>query len=454
MLLYFSISNWGMIQDCLSFSMIAQRQQAHSERLRTLKKFNKRVLPIAAVYGPNASGKSTMIDALKFAQAFVLLGLPNRSDRISRQFYRLDKSYKARPSEFDFIFEINGEVFEYQFSFDDEKVITEELKNISPDDENIIFSRDHQQLKEFNEPLKSSTNAAAYFEGCAPNKLYVTNLAGQGNRILEFVSAWFRNLLILKPNEIFASYSQYSNQQSFLSQTASSFFKRLGTGICGFISEEVTSGYPSIPEFIRENLQKNPNLEFPMYSPQGNFFVLRWDIEEAKPRVFQIRASHKSVDGSFVNFNLGAESDGSRRLMDLLPLFLGLHLGNRSNQPRVCFVDEMDRSLHPLLLKRILSDYLAVLDQNWSSQLIFTTHNAELIDQDILRRDEICFLERTEEGSCHLTKLSDFRDESGKAVRFDSLIRKRYLRGDFGGVPELPLSNLFELTDDERHTNG
>ena len=67
-----------------------------------------------------------------------------------------------------------------------------------------------------------------------------------------------------------------------------------------------------------------------------------------------------------------------------------------------------------------------------------------------MRRDEILFLEREETGDCVLSKLSDFRDEKGNTVRFDSLIHKRYLRGDFGGVPQLPFVNLFELMDAER----
>ena len=454
MLLYFSISNWGMVKDSLSFSMIAQKEQAHSERLRSLIKLNKRVLPVAAVYGPNASGKSTMVEALKFARAFILFGTPNRRERIARQFYRLDQRYKNKATQFDFIFETNGDIYEYRFSVDDEKVISEELKKILASGEKIVFSRHLQELIEFNEPLKSSANAKAYFEGCAPNKLFVTNLASQGNRILEFLFDWFGRIFILKPNEIFNGFSQYSNEHSLLSQTGSSFFNKLGTGICGFTAKEMTSGYPLIPEFIKENLQKNPNFEFPMPSPQGDLFVLRWDTKEEKLRVFQIQTSHQSTDGSLVSFNISAESDGTRRLMDLLPLFLSLHFSNRSHKPQVCFIDEMDRSLHPLMLKRILSDYLNTLDQDWSAQLIFTTHNAELIDQDILRRDEICFLERNTEGSCQLSKLSDFRDGNGKAVRFDSLIRKRYLRGDFGGVPELPLLNLFELMDEEGSCHG
>ena len=450
MLLYFSLSNWGMIRDELNLSLIAQREQAHEERLRSLLKFKKRVLPIAAIYGPNASGKTTIIEAMQFAKEFVLVGTRNRSDKIARQYFRLDKAYQDEPSQFGFVFTHNGSVYEYKFAVNDCEVIYETLKQITANSEKIIFNREGQKGEILSNPLKDSNYAQAYIDGCAPNKLYITNLISQGNQALGFVYQWFANIQILTPNEVFGGFTQYSKKQSFLSQTGSAFFNHLKTGICGFSEKEVLSERFPIPEMMKKQLQTNPAAEIPIRTPIGDLYVARWDGEEQKVRVFQINTMHHAKDGTEIDFSVSSESDGTRRLMDLLPMFLGLYWANKNRQPTVCFVDEIDRSLHPLLLKRVLTDYLATLDKDFVAQLIFTTHNAELIDQDILRRDEILFLQREEIGSCALNKLSDFRDEKGKAVRFDSLIRKRYLRGDFGGVPELPFVNLFELMDAER----
>ena len=444
MLLYFSVSNWGMIRHELNFSMVAEREQAHSGRLYPLSKFKRRVLPVAAIYGANASGKSTLIEALRFAQMYVLIGPRSRTDRIARKFYRLDRTYQNKPTAFSFVFEVDEDVFEYQFSVNDERVVAEELKQILSNDEKVIFSRNENGLVEMNEPLKSSTNAKAYIEGCSSNKLYVTNLINQGNTALSFVNQWFENIRILTPDQIFGAFNYYATDNSPLSTTGSQFFDVLKTGICGFVREEVPAEQFPVREEMKVWLRANPDKELPIMSPMRDMFVARWDSVEQRVRLYQIKTTHKSLDGRVVSFNVGQESEGTRRLINLLSFFKGLISNNRKGQSYICVIDDVDRSLHPSLIKRVLSDYLDTLDAGCRTQLIFTSHAAELIDQSILRRDEINFLERSVQGTTSLSRLSDYRDERGKAVRFDALLKKRYLRGDFGGVPELPLINVFE----------
>lgn len=444
MLLYFSVSNWGMIRDELNFSMVAEREQAHSGRLYPLSKFKRRVLPVAAIYGANASGKSTLIEALKFAQMYVLVGPRSRTDRIARKFYRLDRTYQNKPTAFSFVFEVDEDVFEYQFSVNDERVVAEELKQILTNDEKVIFSRNENGLVEMNEPLKSSTNAKAYIEGCSSNKLYVTNLINQGNTALSFVNQWFENIRILTPDQIFGAFNYYATDNSPLSTTGSQFFDVLKTGICGFVREEVPAEQFPVREEMKVWLRANPDKELPIMSPMRDMFVARWDTLGHTVRLFKIKTVHKSQDGRDVSFNIGQESEGTRRLINLLSFFKGLISNNRKGQSYICVIDDVSRSLHPSLIKRVLSDYLDTLDAGCRTQLIFTSHAAELIDQSILRRDEINFLERSVQGTTSLSRLSDYRDERGKAVRFDALLKKRYLRGDFGGVPELPLINIIE----------
>lgn len=444
MLLYFSVSNWGMICDELNFSMVAEREQAHSGRLYPLSKFKRRVLPVAAIYGANASGKSTLIETLRFAQMYVLIGPRSRTDRIARKFYRLDKTYQNKPTAFSFVFEVDEDVFEYQFSVNDERVVAEELKQILSNDEKVIFSRNENGLVEMNEPLKSSTNAKAYIEGCSSNKLYVTNLINQGNTALSFVNQWFENIRILTPDQIFGAFNYYVIDNSPLSTTGSQFFDVLKTGICGFVREEVPAEQFPVREEMKVWLRANPDKDLPIMSPMRDMFVARWDTVKHTVRLFKIKTVHKSQDGREVSFNVGQESEGTRRLINLLSFFKVLISNNRKGKSYICVIDDIDRSLHPSLIKRVLSDYLDTLNAVCRTQLIFTSHVSELIDQSILRRDEINFLERSAQGVASLTRLSDYRDEKGKAVRFDALIKKRYLRGDFGGVPELPLINIFE----------
>ena len=133
------------------------------------------------------------------------------------------------------------------------------------------------------------------------------------------------------------------------------------------------------------------------------------------------------------------ESDGSQRVIDLLPAFLEL---SAAQSKKVYVIDEVDRSLHTLLIRRLLEGYLALCSQNSRSQLLFTTHNVLLMDQDLLRRDEMWIAERNPEGVSSLLSFSEYKD-----VRYDKDIRKSYLQGRLGGVPRILLQSPIEGSD-------
>jgi AAA15 family ATPase/GTPase len=123
------------------------------------------------------------------------------------------------------------------------------------------------------------------------------------------------------------------------------------------------------------------------------------------------------------------ESDGSRRVIDLLPAFLDMAAAQSS---RVYVVDELDRSLHTLLTRQLLAGYLAACSPETRSQLLFTTHDVLLMDQKLMRRDEMWVTERDAEGGSSLFSFSEYKD-----VRYDKDIRRSYLQGRMGGVPRI-----------------
>lgn len=133
------------------------------------------------------------------------------------------------------------------------------------------------------------------------------------------------------------------------------------------------------------------------------------------------------------------ESDGSQRVIDLLPAFLEL---SATQSEKVYVIDEVDRSLHTLLIRCLLEGYLAKCSQNSRSQLLFTTHNVLLMDQDLLRRDEMWIAERNAEGVSSLLSFSEYKD-----VRYDKDIRKSYLQGRLGGILRILLQSPIEGSD-------
>ena len=149
---------------------------------------------------------------------------------------------------------------------------------------------------------------------------------------------------------------------------------------------------------------------------------------------------HNNNNGEKISFNLQEESDGTRRLLDLIPAFYGI-----LKEDITFIIDEIDRSIHPGLLYDLVKKIMD--DNNTKGQLVFTTHDSNLLDLSVFRQDEIWFAKKNEEGATRLYSLSEFRP------RYDLDIRKGYLKGRFGAVPstsELKRFNLKKYAEEER----
>lgn len=144
---------------------------------------------------------------------------------------------------------------------------------------------------------------------------------------------------------------------------------------------------------------------------------------------------HPKTDGTEAKFEIQQESDGSQRVIDLLPAFLELAA---NGSKKVFVIDEVDRSLHTLLTRRLLEAYLASCTADTRSQLLLTTHDVLLMDQQLLRRDEMWVAERKSSGVSTLVSFAEYKD-----VRYDKDIRKSYMQGRLGGVPRILLSSNF-----------
>jgi len=141
---------------------------------------------------------------------------------------------------------------------------------------------------------------------------------------------------------------------------------------------------------------------------------------------------HPNTDGTEIKFDIGQESDGSQRVIDLLPAFLTM---SAAKSKKVFVIDEVDRSLHTLLTRQLLESYLNSCSTDRRSQLLFTTHDVLLMDQQLFRRDEMWVAERDGSGASNLISFAEYKD-----VRYDKDIRKSYLQGRLGGIPRILLS--------------
>lgn len=157
--------------------------------------------------------------------------------------------------------------------------------------------------------------------------------------------------------------------------------------------------------------------------------------EEGSLYVKQLKTEHLDSQGNSIEFDLMEESDGSIRLIDYLPVLEDVY-----NRDITYIIDEIERSIHPLLIKEVISKFSA--DTNTKGQLIFSTHESNLLDLSIFRQDEIWFVEKNHSQSTDLYSLSDFKEHNTLDIR------KRYLAGRYGSIPFL--ANLSDLNWDKQ----
>ena len=143
----------------------------------------------------------------------------------------------------------------------------------------------------------------------------------------------------------------------------------------------------------------------------------------------QLSTHHRNFDGDEVRFAVEWEADGTKRVIDLLPAFLDLA---SDGSTKVCVFDEIDRSLHTVLVWNLVESFLSGAGKDARAQLLFTTHDLMLMDQRLFRRDEMWLAERDRDGASTLVSFSEFKD-----ARSDTDLRKVYLEGRTGGIPRI-----------------
>jgi AAA15 family ATPase/GTPase len=444
MLIQFTIENILSFKDMTTFSMLGTKSDlSHDNHLIncSLTK-GKPVLPITAIYGANAAGKSNLTKAISFAQDLILKGTRSGKD-IPVSTFKLG-NYATKPSKFEFIFLYRGALYSYGFSLTSSQIIQEWLYGIPTDKKREIcfFERVTDENQEttvkFGAILRKRDSQKQFLDfiakGTRPNQLFLTEAIDRNVDTLKPVFDWFSKVLTIIPAEsnfsglefkILAS-EEFTN---FLSE----FLKSSGTGIDSIGLDEIPADFesylPELPKSIREEIKQeilegSENSVVILNSPQGKRYLLTKGNND-QTKLMQLKTRHQHEEGNFVEFLIDEESEGTQRLINLIPALFLL----KKNPEKVIFLDELDRRLHPLLSRRFLQFALECRGENSQNQLIFTTHDTNLLDLEILRRDEIWFVEKNPQGSSHMYSLAEFK------VKPNLEVEKGYLNGRFGAIP-------------------
>lgn len=427
MLIRLQIENWKSFKDLTEFSMIGSAERQHNKRVPKIKKYPVKILPISVIYGGNASGKSNFIEFFRFIREFIVSGT-EPDENIRTETFLLDETAKKSPSFFKFELLINEIIYEFSFKIDFEKVIEEQLIKITSSSETVLFSRKNKKIS-FCEKYKDKDFFRFTAEGTRKNQLFLTNTVFQNIDDFKPVYDWFaRKLKIIFPESKYRTFERFFDKNDPLSKQMKDTICKLDTGITGIGSVEIDIKSIPIPDFIINNIKKVIKKADTVGLSSGrDKYIFTMENESLKAK--KLVTYHGNTE-----FDLENESDGTQRLFDILPALLGV---SSEDSDSVLLIDEVDRSLHPILINKLIKAYLESFSQQTRSQIIMTTHNLSLMTQDIFRRDEIWITERDHNGVTSILSFNDF-----KGIRNDKDIRKNYFLGRMGGIPNISLDRF------------
>jgi AAA15 family ATPase/GTPase len=431
MIISFSIENWMSFRDLTTFSMIANLERQHKNRVRKLRKYNTHVLPIAVIYGGNASGKTNFFRALNFAKRLIVDGT-KPDNLIAVKPFELDTTYANKPSRFIFEILIEDTIFEFSFVVTKKSILEEKLVEILATSEKVLYHRKNNQPN-FSKSLDKDKFLHFAFQGTRDNQLFLYNSVSQQVNTFKPIYDWFKNTLeLVSTDSKFSQFEHFLDRNHFLYNKINELLPQLDTGITRLDSEEILLESVDLPlsfiNHLEEEVKEGGSVKLIGRTANERLIITRIDGELIAKKLISY---HLGTDNEKIKFEINQESDGTQRLIDLLPAFVNLY-SKSSN--KVYIIDEFDRSFHTLLARTLLENYLSICNSESKSQLLITTHDLLIMDQELLRRDEIWIAERDQVGASKLFSFSDF-----KKLRSDKDIRKSYLQGRLGGLPRILL---------------
>lgn len=442
MLMRFSISNFmsfGYKEDTngnvipTEYHLYAGKPEQHIERV--IKYEKRKILKFSSIYGANASGKTNLIKAIDAGKQIVLNTMKDLNYKDS--YCRNHKVNIEKPTYFEYEFTLENRCFAYGFQANLAKnqIISEWLYELDSNTEKVIFERIVESNKYYFDEscfaVKENIEQFHFFMKDA-NRINNTlllheierrNMEEQDFKLFRKIYQWFRyKLIVIYPEtQIGDSFNWFNSDNEKLVN----ILQYLDTGITNYsmrkINEVAFKEYFPNEGLAERFLQKPAEVEnLPLkgiLNFNGTLFEL--DYTEEKTKIEKLMFQHGLDETSY---EYGEESDGTQRLIELLDIILN------DDDDKVFVIDELDRSLHPQMTIKFVETFLKI-SKNKTTQMIITTHESNLMDLNILRRDEIWFAEKEKDNTTSLYTLEKFK------IRYDKVVSKNYLAGRYGAVP-------------------
>lgn len=412
MLIQFKVKNFLSIKNEVVFSMLAGAGDENSDNLIEIDNNNEKYLRSTGIYGANASGKTNFMKA--FAAAILMIRKSNVRNidepLIEMRPFKFDKTFSNKPCEFEFVFIQNNVKYVYGFSADIEKIHSEYLYQYLSAKPSLVFERKNTNEYKFtqSEQKKLEELAAKNTE----KKLFLSTATEWNYEKTKDAYLWFA--------EKIDTYGDYKS----LAPIAYKLFENDK-------NDELKN--------FTINLLKEADIIIKDY----NFEIEKYDIDHIWPRAIydtdengkivrkaiRISTIHEVEDEngntSEYELDLSEESLGTHNLFMLSPI-----LKRAFEKGKIIVIDEIDKSIHPLLVEFIIKLFHNKQINKNNAQLIFNTHNTNLLSLELFRRDQIWFVEKNiKKGATELYPLDDF------SVRKTENIQKGYLNGRYGAIP-------------------
>ncbi len=433
MLITFKVSNYRSFRDESVLSMLAAGLKEYKESL--IPYGSKKVLPAAAVYGKNGGGKSNLVRALWLGVQFVRNAQRTQHEKASIpvQPFSLNDSSQIEPTSFEYTYMQDGIKYVYGFSATRTKIVTEYLYHNPRGQKATIFERNGQ---EFSFPVDTERKKKEMIsEAVASNQLYFAVSCTMNYKPCIAAMKWFRESVVFSrdytdiPNQII----QHAEDAGMLKAIVSAAQKAdIGIQDMKFeISNRELINQGELPDNLPDDIKAAlQNLMNALTSAPNE--------AEAKLRVSELKATalhygvSKTGEIKYYPLELADESDGTKHLMALAPA-----IEKTLSNGGVLIVDEIEKEMHPLLVEYIVARYQSKKSNKNGAQIVFTTHNTELLNMEVLRRDQIYLVDKDKKtGASELYNITEF------SPRPDENIHKGYLVGKYGAVPILETSSV------------
>ena len=422
MLIEFAAENFRSIRDEQRLSLVASTAGEHEATHVMTTADGERVLRAAAVFGANASGKSNLLLAMH-AMRRVVLGSGRRTvgDAVEEADpFLLDAESAERPTTFEVLFVQHGVRYQYGFSVTRESVEGEWLYAFPNGRSQLWFSREAKSSGgsafRFGEKLMGPKRV--FEDATRDNALYLSTAVQLNSEALKPVFEWFRDSVVVTGSSapfvwLFEPGSGETLDRCETPEERDrivALLQAADLGIEEIVVDTVDIGFEEVRSMLPQDVQQ----QFP---------------SDRK----RVRFRHRGASPESEPFELWRESGGTQRLFETAGRLLDV-----LENGRVLVVDELGANLHPLMLEAVVGLFTNPEVNTSGAQLVFTTHDTNLLDQKLLRRDQFWLTDKDDGGATTLTPLTDFRPRKGVEP-----LETNYLRGRYGGVPSPRLPRAF-----------